>query len=516
MDISAWIDRHGGFTPDKHAICYGDSKITYGELAARIGATAWVLQNEFGVARGDRVAFLGLNHPDEIVLLFACARLGAILMPMNWRLEGPEQRAVMADCTPKVLFADAGYLPRGQQILDAKITRLVGVGPCPDGMITLNDLLASGGSVDLADGQGGEDDPVLICYTSGATGRPKGVVLRQKALQANALNSRHMHGMGSDDVVLTTLPLFHVGGMNIQSTPVLYCGGTLVLHPAFDVDATFNALPEHGITLTVLVPAQISAMMDDNRWNSDTLSGLRMISTGSTLVPRALIRDVHKVGVPLIQVYGSTETCPVATYLTAQDARANEGSGGRAAMHCEIRIVDDAGRDVPAQGHGEILVRGDNVMDGYWNAPKATADALVDGWYRTGDIGWVDGAGFLYVDDRKKDMIITGGENVYPAEVENILIEAPDISEVAVVGQADEKWGETIVAVVVLAKDSTMGMDDLVALLHGRLARYKHPRRVLFIDALPRNVMGKVQKNELRQLVSEPDGTKNATEGAAS
>ncbi len=516
MDISVWIDRHAGFTPDKTAINFAGRDITYGQLAKRIGLLAGVLRHCLNVKTGDRVAYLGFNHPDTIALLFASARIGAILMPMNWRLEAAEHSSILKDSTPTVLFVEAGYEAHGRQICENTDTRLIGLDGQGDNIEALDKLLESAEPLGAAEATGGYDDPVLICYTSGATGLPKGVVLDQHALLINAINSTHMHAMTGDDVVLTTLPLFHVGGMNIQTLPILHAGGRLVLHPAFDLAQTFAALQDDGTTLTVLVPTQIMAMASDERWAAASFPSLRMITTGSTLVPMHLIKKVHEKQAPLIQVYGSTETAPIATYLTFEDARANEGSLGKPALHCDMRIIDDAGNDVEPGQSGEILIRGGNIMCRYWNAPETTAEVLKNGWYHTGDIGHLDADGFLYMDDRKKDMIISGGENIYPAELENILAECPHIAEAAVVGERDDKWGEVVVAMVVSMPKQVIESSDVIRLFDGRLARYKHPRRVVFLERLPRNAMGKIQKDALRELLEkEPGGRHKILEGTA-
>src|SRR5690606_25431945 len=298
------------------------------------------------------------------------------------------------------------------------------------------------------------------------------------------------------------LPLFHVGGLNNQTTPALMTGCTVVLHPKFDVEATFDAIEQQRITLTVLVPSQLDAMMAHPRWQVADFSSLRMITTGSMIVPERLIRAVHARGVPLVQVYGATETCPIAACQKAADAQRKIGSAGRAAAHCQLRIVDEAGRDVAPGATGEILVRGPNLMTGYWNAPKATDAVLINGWFHTGDMGHQDAEGFLYVDGRRKEMIISGGENIYPAEIENVLMESPDIAEASVVGWPDERWGEIVVAVVAPEPGRHLAEADVMRLLEGRIARFKHPNKVVFIDALPKTALGKVRRDEVRRLVA--------------
>ena len=488
MDLSHWIERHARFAPGAVAIRFEGQEISYAELARRVARAAAVLAG-LGVKRSDAVAWLGLNHPATLVLLFACARLGAMLVPLNWRLAPPEHARVLADCPPRVLFAEPAFAGHARSI---------------EGAIAATEISvlekAAGGPVE----QGGdENSPLLLCYTSGSTGAPKGVVLTQRAILWNAVNSTHMHDLTSADRVLTTLPMFHVGGMNIQTTPALHAGASVTLHAKFDPAAALEAIERERITLAVLVPAQLSALMALPRWQSADLSSLRMITTGSTIVPEAFVREVSGRGVPVIQVYGSTETCPVAAYVRAGDALRKAGSAGAAALHCEMKVVDEDGAGLSPGRDGEILVRGPNVATGYWNASAETAQTFADGWYRSGDIGHFDDEGYLYVVARRKDMIISGGENIYPAEVESVLLECPAIEDACVVGRPEERWGETVVAAVVLKPGRRMTEAEAMALFEGRIARYKHPREVRFLERLPRSALGKIQKEAVRAAISE-------------
>lgn len=507
MSLAVWMQRRADFAPDKVAIRFDGADLSYADLAVKAARLAVLLGNGLGVGRGDRVAWLGFNSPEMIALLFACARLGAILIPLNWRLAAPEHQHMLEDCTPAALFVEAELLAQTATIADCvPRMRKIAVGAPAAGWLPYDEMLAAADPAAAPAPVGGDGDPVLICYTSGATGRPKGAMLDQASVFWNAVNSTHMHDMTSADRVLTTLPMFHVGGLNIQTMPALHAGATVVLHRKFDVDAAFDAIERERITLTVLVPTQLKAMLESPRWATADLSSLRMISTGSTLVPHALINAVQARGIPLIQVYGSTETSPIAAFLPAAEAFRKVGSTGKSAVHCDIRIVDDNGADLPPGTPGEILVRGGNVMCGYWNAPEATAAALVDGWFHTGDIGHFDAEGFLYVDDRKKDMIISGGENIYPAELEGLLADWAAVHEVAVVGRPDDRWGEVAVACIVPKPGNRLTVDEVIDFFRGRLARFKHPRDVVFMPQLPRNAMGKLQKGELRQLVrDQPD-----------
>ena len=488
MDLSHWIERHARFAPGAAAIRFEGAAISYAELARRIRCAAAVLADS-GVARGDAVAYLGLNSPAQLVLLFACARLGAMLVPLNWRLAPPEHARVLADCPPRLLFVEPAFTEHARAIAGA--ARATGIDAL--------DRDFAGSRVP----EGDENSALLLCYTSGSTGAPKGVVLTQRALFWNAVNSTHMHDLTSADRVLTTLPMFHVGGMNIQTLPALHAGACVTLHAKFDPAATLEALERDRITLTVLVPAQLDALMQLPRWASADLSSLRMITTGSTIVSEGFVRKASGRGVPVIQVYGSTETCPIAAYVRAADALRKAGSAGAPALHCEVKVVDEAGAELPAGGDGEILVRGPNVASRYWNAPGETAQTFVDGWYRSGDVGHFDAEGHLYVVSRKKDMIISGGENIYPAEVEGVLLECPAIEEACVVGRPEARWGEAVVAAVVLKRGCRMSEAEALALFQGRIARYKHPREVCFLERLPRSALGKVQKEAVRAAIEQ-------------
>ena len=351
----------------------------------------------------------------------------------------------------------------------------------------------------------GPDTPLLVIYTSGTTGRPKGAVLTQGAVFWNAVNSTHLHDITSADHILTSAPLFHVGALNIQTLPGLHAGATVTLHRRFDAGAVLHAISHDKPSLKVLVPAQMRALIEHPNWETSDLTSLRMVTTGSTIVPHGLIHAFHDRGVPVGQVYGTTETGPIAACLRADLAREHVGSAGLPALHCDLKLVDDDGREVATGEPGEVMVRGPNVMTEYWSDKAATEAAFSDGWFRTGDIGHRDANGFLTIDDRKKDVIISGGENIYSAELEAVLAEDSRIVEAAVVGRADDRWGEVPVAVVVSA-DRTLDAAAVIGAFADRLARFKHPKDVRFVDALPRNSMGKVEKFELRKLVADSPG----------
>ena len=500
MDLSDLIDRHAAFTPDKTAIRFAGRILTYAAFAARIAAAARALKSQLGIGRGDRVAILSTNHPDYLVLLYACARLGALLVPLNWRLAVPEQVFILSDVSVKALVVEEGFAAVSSPLLDVlPDAHVVGLDFAPAGGASLEQILAAG----TGDGRSASIDlscPLLVVYTSGTTGRPKGAVLRQEALVWNAAMSQHMHALTSDDHVLTVLPFFHVGGLNIQTTPALQLGATVTIHPRFAPDAVLTALGEDRPTLTVLVPATMQALIEHPRWQETDLSALRAVTTGSTLVPQPLIDAVTTRGVPVLQVYGSTETCPIAVYTPLGGDLSRGASTGLPGLHCEARIVDETGSEVARGTPGEVVVRGPNVFFEYWGNEAATGEVLRNGWYHTGDIGTRDDDGYFYVHDRKKNMIISGGENIYPAEIERVLHEHPAVAEAAVIGCPDPKWQEVPVAYVVARKGMSVDADALLHHVGAQLARFKIPRDVVFVDDLPRNALGKVQHFRLKEL----------------
>jgi fatty-acyl-CoA synthase len=501
MDLSVWIERRADFHPERVAVHFEGEDITYGALAERTARAAAALKHGLRVRRGDRVALLSLNSPDYLALLFACARLGAILVPLNWRLAPPEHAFILGDSTPSAILVEPEFIPGIEEIREGLgDCRPVVLGPAREGWLSWEALVAEAAGDDR-NPHVDEENPLLLVYTSGTTGQPKGAVLRQSALFWNAINSTTMHDLTSADHVLSNLPMFHVGGLNIQTTPALHAGATITLHRRFDPDATLDAITARRPTLVILVPAMMQALVDHPRWVETDLSCLRMITTGSTFVPVPLIEAIHAREIPVVQVYGSTETAPIAVYLPADDAVRKIGSTGKPALHCEARIVDDQGRDVAPGERGEILLRGRNIMYEYWGNREATEEALRDGWFHTGDVGHMDEDGYYYVDERKKDMIISGSENIYPAELENVLAECPAIKESAVVARKDQRWGEIPVAVIVPRDEGAIDRDGVLGLFQGRLARYKHPRDVVFMERLPRNAMGKILKYRLRDLV---------------
>jgi fatty-acyl-CoA synthase len=508
LTLADFVARNAGFSPHKIAIRCEGAALTYAGLSARIEAMAHALSWRFQVGRGDRVAHLGLNSPELLVLLYACARLGAMLVPMNWRLTSPELAFMIADAEPKVLAIESRFLGHCPALrAAAPALELIGLDHGDEGAAPVEALLSEMVAAEPfglpRPGEASLEDPLLLVYTSGTTGRPKGALLTQEALHWNALASCHMHGLSAADHVLTVLPMFHVGGLNIQTTPALQMGATVTLHPRFAPGATLAAIATDRPSLTVLVPATLQAILDHPDFPGSDLSSLRVVATGSTIVPEALVEALSARGVRLIQVYGATETGPVSVYERFDLVRDRRDTTGLQGLAVEMRILDDAGGVLGPGALGEIALRGPGLFQGYWRDPEASAAAFRDGWFLTGDIGMVDADRYLYVRDRKKNVIISGGENIYPAEIERVILEFPGVAECAVVGVSDPRWQETPVALVVPRRGVALALDRLEAHLAANLARFKLPRRILLRHSLPRNAMGKVQHFALRAALSE-------------
>jgi len=456
---------------------------THAEFAAWVDAEVETLA-ALGVAPGDRVAVLALNHPRTLALFFACARLGAMLAPLNWRLAGPELQWILDDAAPRVLFVD-GSAPE----IGRPGTKVLPIEPVSTG------TMPGGGNAHRRPFPEPKK-PLLLVYTSGTTGRPKGAVLTAAAIEANAGLSRHMHGIDDADHVLTVLPLFHVGGLNIQTVPALLAGATVTLHARFDPAAAIAAIERDRPTLIVLVPATLQAILAHPAWHSADLSSLRAITTGSTVVQPAITAPFVARGIPVLQVYGSTETAPIAIY-TPIGKPYDPASTGHPGPGVHARVIDDNGSPLPSGKPGELCLRGPQLFNGYWQNPTATAEAFRDGWYRTGDIGTQAPDGSWIVHDRRSNVIVSGGENIYPAEIERVLHEMPEVAEAAVIGRPDPRWQEVPEAHVVLRPGTYCTEADVIARIHTQLARFKAPRRVHFVAGLPRNAMGKIRYAEL-------------------
>ena len=508
-----WLDRRTDLHAAKAALIDGDRTLSYGALRSRAAGLAGGLAR-LGVKRGDRIAVLSVNRAEYIEVIFAAARLGAIVVPLNWRLTAAELAFLIQDSEPKVLVVDPGLRSLAEPLRAQPEVRVMehwvalDDGPAAFPWATSYDALA-GTPEQVPTGR--FEDPLLIMYTSGTTGRPKGAVLAQAGQLWNSLNIGFAVGLGSDDVTLNMLPMFHSGGIGLFTLPSLHVGATAVLLRKFEPDAVVAAIADHQVTAMFGVPAIYLALLQHEGFQRAALSRVRF-SCGGAPCPVTIIETFRDRGLLFQQGYGLTETAPTLTLIPAADAFRKIGSVGKASIHSELRVVDDERHDVPPGATGEVWTRGPNLFLGYWRRPEATAEAFVrpvepvtdaDGyagwWFRTGDLARIDDEGFIYIVDRQKDMIISGGENIYPAEVEDVLYRHPAIAEVAVIGVPDARWGEVPKAVVVVKPGQTLSYDELRTFCEGRVARYKIPKSMAAVDVLPRNAAGKVLKRVLRE-----------------
>ena len=452
------------------------------------------LQSSWGVQQGDCVAWLGFNHELQLVTLVACARLGAVFLPLNFRLAVPELQQVMQDAQPKLLVHDSHHVGTAQALQAEGLKH------------THHDtLIASAAPRGLPLPEVHSEMPLLLVYTSGTTGVPKGAVHTQAALLANARASAWAHDFVAGDKVLSTLPMFHVGGLCIQTLPALLAGVQVVLHPRFDPTAWLDEMTTSRPTLSLLVPATMRAVFEHPRWAETPLACLRGIMTGSSTVPVAYLETLHARGVPVGQVYGTTETGPVSIVLRLPDAMARVGASGWPHPQAQVKLINAQGQEVGPGETGEVCIRASNLMRGYWRADGEPNTGLQDGWFYSGDLGQRAEDGCITIVGRSKDMIISGGENIYPAEIENQLVTLPGVAESAVVGLPDARWGEVPVAVLVRTSDAAgQALDAEAVLVHlqSRIARFKLPRRVVFMDSLPKSALGKVQKPTLLALLN--------------
>jgi fatty-acyl-CoA synthase len=493
------IGKRTALTPTNRALTFEGTTWNYAELLDRSDRLAASLQAH-GVQRGDRVAYLGFNHPGFFVAMFGAFRLGATFVPLNFRLTGAELDFIINDSGVHTILADDAHLAVLDEVRDRlPCQRYIGVEQGGDGWEDLEQIIASTPALHEAV-EVGSDDVALIMYTSGTTGRPKGAMLTHANITWNNVNALHGMTVGTNEVSLVVAPLFHIGGLNVTTLVTMQKGGEIVLHRSFDPGTALEAIEKYGVTNMFGVPAIFLFMSQHPKFDATDFSSVRLFVVGGAPVPEPLLKIYNGRCIPFAQGYGLTETAPFSTLLLPEYAVDKVGSAGMAPLYTDVAVLDGDGQPCPVGERGEICVRGPNVMAGYWNRPDATAEAIDrEGWFHSGDLGYFDAQGFLFVVDRVKDMVITGGENVYPAEVESVLYEHPKVAEVAIIGLPDDRWGEAVTAVVALRADENLTLDELRDFGAERLAKYKLPIRLETIDALPRNPAGKVLKFELRK-----------------
>ena len=501
------LERHALMQPNATALRFLGRTITWGELRGRVAALADALSRR-AVGFGDRVMVLMLNRPEFVESVLAVNMLGAIAVPLNFRLTAAEIAFLLEDCEARVMITESVLAPvaTGVRNINPLLDMIVVAGGTADDTVLSDDRVF--GYEDLIDEPGEShetvdipnDSPALIMYTSGTTGHPKGAVLTHSNLTGQTMTTLYTSGADlNGDVGFIGVPFFHIAGIgNLLSGMLL--GIPTVIYPlgAFDPGQLLDVLAAEKVTGIFLVPAQWQAVCAEQRARPRDLR-LRVMSWGAAPAPDALLREMSAVfpGTQILAAFGQTEMSPVTCMLLGEDAIRKRGSVGKVIPTVAARVVDENMNDVPVGEVGEIVYRAPTLMRGYWNNPQATAEAFAGGWFHSGDLVRMDEDGYVWVVDRKKDMIISGGENIYCAEVENVLASHPAIVEVAVIGRAHDKWGEVPIAVVAVAGEH-LRLDDLEEFLNERLARYKHPKALEIVDTLPRNPSGKVLKTELR------------------
>ncbi|MCP4423084.1 MAG: long-chain fatty acid--CoA ligase [Chloroflexi bacterium] len=505
MHAADLLSKRAHLTPDREALLFTDNgeRFSYAELNERANRTANFLRDTCGIQEGDRVSILAHNGVPYIDLFYGAAKIGAILAPLNWRLVAAELTYIVNDCNPKVLFCGPDFVDllaemrsyiNAEQIISLDGAEIEEALSYEDGLAA-----ASNEEPERPSTLNGET-PHCILYTSGTTGRPKGAIIPQRQVLWNVLNTVASWGLTEYDVSPVFTPLFHAGGLFAFLTPLFYLGGRIVLYKGFDPDTTLDIILEEKCTVILGVPTIFQMWLDAPNFHELDFSHVHFFISGGAPCPPSLMEKWREAkGVIFRQGYGLTEVGPNCFSMTDEDSAPKTGSVGRPIFHSDMRLVDENGNDVPVGETGELLIKGPHVCAGYWKNPEATAKALVDGWFYTGDTARMDEDGFYTIVGRAKDMIISGGENIYAAEVEAVFLEHTAVAGAALIGKPDEKWGEVGLMIVQLEKGHTVPAAELIVFCRRRLARYKAPKEIIFANELPYSPYGKVQKNKLRE-----------------
>jgi fatty-acyl-CoA synthase len=502
MLIPDWLVKHAQQFPDKTALVdlFSGRSVSYAELDERASRCAEFLRDQWGLKPGERIAVLAHNSAEYVELLYACGKIGALMVCLNWRLSLEELRGIVEDAGPCALVYGVEFEPVGLALADAfGIGRRMALGDARDGVAGYAASLASASGASVVMPWRAHDDLWYLLYTAGTTGKPKGVIQTFGMAFTNAVNGMLATGMRREDTLLSVLPFFHTGGLNLYMNPMLMCAGTTLIMRQFDVDRTMERL-QGGVTLMFGVPAIYLFLSQHPGFDKADFSGVRNWACGGAPIPKILLEKYLAKNVTICFGFGMTETGPTVFLTDEATARKKIGTVGKPVMYVEGRVVDGVTRQtLGANQRGELLLRGPGITPGYWNNPEATGKAFADGWLCTGDIAYRDEEGDYYIVDRTKDMYISGGENVYPAEVENVLFQLEGVAEAAVIGVHDDKWGEVGKAIVALKPGAAVSAEAMIAYCKARLAGFKAPKYVVFVPALARNGAGKVDKPRLRR-----------------
>jgi fatty-acyl-CoA synthase len=502
MNAAGWIEKWARLFPQRVAFIENERKLTYGGLNRRINRLSNSLRAR-GVGKGDRVAGLLPNCTQFMEVFFAVSKIGAIYVPLNFRLTPREITFVINDCTAETFFFDesfAGVLADIRKDLPVREDRSICIGSAPGYGHRYESLLEAASDQEPSGLRGIDpESPHMIMYTSGTTGLPKGAVLSHRKTFFNVLNANLYYQVSPEDRAVVSRPLFHSGGLLVDSLPFLYRGGTVVMKRRFDPEELLRAAEHYQVTVMETSATMYRFMLEACDPARFDLSSVRCFFTGGEQVPVSLLQAFAEKGILISQIFGQTETSTI-TWLPVEQARRKMGSVGVPVFHGEVRIVDKEGRESEPGASGEIIVSGPILMSGYWGKPELTCDTIQEGWLHTGDLATKDEEGFYYIVDRVKNMFISGGENVYPAEVERVLLENPKVAAAAVKGVPDRKWGEVAKAFVVVREGNRIAEAELRTWCCERLARYKVPVHFEFVERIPENAGGKIMRYRLGEL----------------
>jgi fatty-acyl-CoA synthase len=500
--VPDWLVKQAHHFPEKVALTdlFSGRSVTFGELEARASRFAGFLRDEWKVKAGERVAVLAHNSAEYVEMLYGCGKVGVIMVCLNWRLSVDELRGIVSDAQPVAIVTGPEFEAAAAALADAfGLSRRMTLGAAREGFAGYETSLARAPGESIVMPWRDPTDTWYLLYTSGTTGKPKGVIQTYGMAFINAVNGMLAAGLRREDTLLSVLPFFHTGGLNLYMNPMIMCAGTTIIMRQFDVDKTMELL-ESGVTVMFGVPAIYLFLSQHPRFADADFSKVRSWACGGAPIPKSLLEHYLAKNVTICFGYGMTETGPTVFLTDEATARKKVGTVGKPVMYVETKVVDTAThRDLGARERGELLLRGPGITPGYWNNAKATGEALHDGWLWSGDIAYFDEDGDYYIVDRSKDMYISGGENVYPAEVENVIFQLEGVAEAAVIGVADDKWGEVGKAIIALKPGVALTSADVVAHCKARLAGFKVPKHVEFVPLLPRNAAGKVEKPRLRE-----------------
>ncbi|OZM58374.1 long-chain fatty acid--CoA ligase [Lottiidibacillus patelloidae] len=484
-----WLHHRSTLTPEKVAVIDGDNhkQWTYEELHERAENYAVYLQ-ENGVAKGDRIALLSSNHICYFDLLFACSKIGAIFVPLNWRLAKEELSYILQDCTPTLLFYHSDF---------SEVVTFLNVNRT----ININKAILEGKKSYLKVNVI-QSDPAAIIYTGGTTGKPKGVVLTHQNIHCNAVNTVVSWQLKDSDTTAVFLPMFHTGGLNALAIPILLIGGTVVLTKKFEPTTAIRMLNDYKCTIALLVPTMYHLIVKTSAFSHTSFPTMHTFLSGGAPCPLTIYREFEKKGLSFKEGYGLTEAGPNNFYISPKDALKKRGSVGKPMLYNEVKLIADDGKDVQSSEVGEIIIRGGHVFSHYWNNENATSATLVNGWLHTGDLARKDEEGYYYIVGRKKEMIITGGENVFPLEIEHILSQHDAVDEVAIIGLPDEKWGEVVTAIIVPSAEKVLSIEEVQKYCAEKLGKYKVPKKVVFTEKMPKTDVGKIDKKAIYHLYS--------------